>query len=141
VSKTPADARLIRAARDVNDHKPHFVLEKVKEAAATLTNPKIACLGLAFKADIDDLRESPALEIVLALQKMNLGQLYVVEPHVSEFPESLQSTSAVFATAAEAIGKADIVLLLVNHRVFLDIDQDHLAGKVLIDTRGLWSVS
>jgi UDP-N-acetyl-D-mannosaminuronic acid dehydrogenase len=65
----------------------------------------------------------------------------VVEPHVSEFPESLQSTSAVFATAAEAIGKADIVLLLVNHRVFLDIDQDHLAGKVLIDTRGLWSVS
>lgn len=141
VSKTPTEAQLIRMAREVNDHKPHFVIEKVRRAAERIANPKIACLGLAFKADIDDLRESPALEIVLALQKMNLGHLYLVEPHVSELPESLQSTSAVFATAAEAIGKADIVVLLVNHRVFLDIDQDHLAGKVLIDTRGLWGAS
>lgn len=138
VSKTPEDARLIRVAREVNDHKPNFVIERVRQAAEKITNPKIACLGLAFKADIDDLRESPALGIVLAIKEMNIGQLYVVEPHVDELPASLKSPSVVFAGAKQAIEKADIVLLLVNHSVFENIDREALSGKVLIDTRGLW---
>lgn len=141
VSKTPADARLIRAARDVNDHKPHFVLEKVREAAVTLANPKIACLGLAFKADIDDLRESPAVEIVKALEAMKIGALYVVEPHVSELPESLRSSSVIFTSATKAVEQADIVVLLVNHRDFESLDPDALKGKKIIDTRGLWRLS
>jgi UDP-N-acetyl-D-mannosaminuronic acid dehydrogenase len=141
VSKTPADARLIRAARDVNDHKPHFVLEKVKEAAATLAHPKIACLGLAFKADIDDLRESPAVEIVKALEAMKIGTLYVVEPHVIELPGSLRSSSVIFTSAASAVEQADIVLLLVNHRDFENLDPKTLKGKHVIDTRGLWHLS
>lgn len=61
VDKSPKTARLIRTAREVNDSKPHYVIDKVKSAAAKFKNPKIACLGLAFKADIDDLRESPSV--------------------------------------------------------------------------------
>lgn len=141
VSKTPADARLIRTAREVNDHKPHFVLEKVKEAAATLANPKIACLGLAFKADIDDLRESPAVEIVKAIEAMRVGPLYVVEPHVSELPDSLRSSSVTFTSAKDAVDQADIVVVLVNHRDFESLDPDALEGKKVIDTRGLWRLS
>lgn len=138
VDKSPKAARLIRTAREVNDHKPHYVIEKVKAAAAKLKNPKIACLGLAFKADIDDLRESPSVEIVQHLKELNLGKLYVAEPHVDELPKNLIGENVIFAEAHEALEKADIVLLLVNHRVFKGISIGALAGKVVIDTRGLW---
>lgn len=138
VDKSPKTARLIRTAREVNDHKPHYVIEKVEAAAAKYKKPKIACLGLAFKADIDDLRESPSLEIVQHLKKMNLGELYIVEPHIPELPESLMGSDVHFANAIEAVEKADIVLLLVNHQIFKEIGINSLAGKVVIDTRGLW---
>lgn len=140
VDKSPKTARLIRTAREVNDHKPHYVIEKVKAAAAKFKSPKIACLGLAFKADIDDLRESPSLEIVQHLKRMNLGELYIVEPHILELPESLMGGGVNFTNAMEAVEKADIVLLLVNHQVFKEIGIHLLAGKVMIDTRGLWEV-
>lgn len=138
VHKSPKTARLIRTAREVNDHKPHYVIDKVKAAAAKLKNPKIACLGLAFKADIDDLRESPSVEIVHHLKELNIGELYVSEPHVTELPKNLTGTNVFFAEAEEAIAKADIVLLLVNHQAFKDIGIGALAGKAVIDTRGLW---
>jgi UDP-N-acetyl-D-mannosaminuronic acid dehydrogenase len=138
VDKSPKTARLIRMAREVNDSKPHYVLEKVRGAAEKIKTPKIACLGLAFKADIDDLRESPSLEIVQKLKEMNLGELYVVEPHVAELPDSLKSNNVIFTNMHDAIERADIVLLLVNHQVFKDIGINALIGKVLIDTRGLW---
>jgi UDP-N-acetyl-D-mannosaminuronic acid dehydrogenase len=138
VDKSPKTARLIRTAREVNDHKPHYVIEKVKAAAAKLTNPKIACLGLAFKADIDDLRESPSVEIVQHLKEMRIGELYVVEPHISELPKNLEGDNMNFSDANEAVAKADIILLLVNHQVFKEIGMAALMGKVVIDTRGLW---
>lgn len=138
VDKSPKTARLIRTAREVNDHKPHYVIEKARAAAAKLKNPKIACLGLAFKADIDDLRESPSLEIVRHLKEMQLGELYVAEPHAKELPKSLVATNVNFMDAKDAVEKADIVLLLVNHRVFQEIGINSLVGKVVIDTRGLW---
>lgn len=138
VDKSPATARLIRTAREVNDHKPHFVVDKVKQAAARFAQPKIACLGLAFKADIDDLRESPSVEIVRHLIDLNLGQLYIAEPHVEALPNDMQGASVQFADAADAVAQADIVLLLVNHQKFSDITIGMLAGKVVIDTRGMW---
>jgi len=139
VHKSPKTSRLIRTAREVNDSKPHYVIDKVKAAAAKLNNPKIACLGLAFKADIDDLRESPSVEIVHHLKMLNIGELYVSEPHVNELPKNLTGANVFFADAEEAIAKADIVLLLVNHQAFKDISIGALAGKVVIDTRGLWN--
>lgn len=141
VDKSPKTARLIRTARQVNDYKPHYVIEKVRVAAEKIKTPKIACLGLAFKADIDDLRESPSLEIVQKLKEMNLGELYIVEPHVAELPDSLKSKNVIFTNSHDAIERADIVLLLVNHRDFKDIGINTLIGKVLIDTRGLWDLN
>jgi UDP-N-acetyl-D-mannosaminuronic acid dehydrogenase len=138
VNQSPKSARLIRTAREVNDSKPHYVINKVKAAAAKFENPKIACLGLSFKADIDDLRESPSVEIVLHLLDKKLGDLFVAEPHIDTLPAILTGENISFMTEQEAIAKADIVLLLVNHQAYKNIGIGALVDKVVIDTRGLW---
>jgi len=139
VDAAPQEARLIRMAREVNDSKPHHVIEQVRKAANRFKNPTIACLGLTFKADVDDLRESPAMEITISLAKLGLGEILVSEPHVSELPKAFSGMPQVRLTStADAIAKADIVLLLVNHRQYSQVDQSIMRGKVVIDTRGLW---
>lgn len=139
VSKTPAEARLIRIAREVNDSKPHLVIDKVRAAAERFRSPRIACLGLSFKADIDDLRESPSVEIVQHLIQEKLGDLMIVEPHISTLPESLQAPNVELMALTDAIHAADIVLLLVNHRAFYELPRNDLMAKIVIDTRGIWS--
>ncbi|MBU2604954.1 MAG: UDP-N-acetyl-D-mannosamine dehydrogenase [Alphaproteobacteria bacterium] len=139
VHSAPDQARLIRTAREVNDHKPHYVIEKVVEAAKGLKQPQIACLGLAFKADIDDLRESPSLDIVKRLAEAKLGTLLVVEPYVDEMPKSLQGHDHLkFVDVDEAVKAADIILVLVNHKPFLAVDRSLLEGKHVIDACGAW---
>lgn len=139
VAAAPTESRLIRTAREVNDAKPHHVVARVKAAAARLKSPVIACLGLAFKADVDDLRESPAIEIVAELERDKVGRLLVVEPHARELPPQLAALPAgALVTAEEAIRQADIVLLLVNHCAFAAVDRALLRDKAVIDTRGFW---
>lgn len=137
VDAAPEVARLIRTAREVNDAKPHHVMERVKACAARFRSPTIACLGLAFKADVDDLRESPAMDIVQHLVADNVGRLLVVEPHVAEVPAALRGCVELAALDA-AVAVADVVVLLVNHREFLSFDRRKLEGKAVIDTRGVW---
>lgn len=133
VSSAPEEARIIRTAREVNDAKPHWVVERVKAKAARFKDPVIGCLGLAFKANIDDLRESPALEITRMLLAEGVGQVMACEPNVnhgfSEFP---------LYPLAEVIKKADILLVLVDHDEFKDVDKEVLKEKVVIDTKGIW---
>lgn len=133
VSSAPAEARLIRTAREVNDAKPHWVIERVKAKAARFKEPVIGCLGLAFKANIDDLRESPALEITRMLIEQGVGQIMACEPNVhsgfTKFP---------LYHLDEVIKKADILLVLVDHEEFKDVDRDVLKEKVVIDTKGVW---
>lgn len=137
VDSAPEEARLIRTAREVNDSKPHFVIGKIHAAAERFKTPVIACLGLAFKADIDDLRESPALEIVKHLASTLKGELLVAEPYIDELPPSLAGCSNVKLVAVEeAIAKADIVVVLVNHQPFSQVDRSLLMNKVIVDTRG-----
>ncbi len=139
VHGAPAQARIIRVAREINDAKPRQVVSKVKQHSARFTAPVIACLGLAYKADIDDLRESPAVEIVRELAAERAGTLLVVEPHVKELPFALQDLSDVkLVDLGEACAKADIILLLVNHRQFKAVDRRLLMEKIVIDTRGVW---
>ncbi|WP_153724697.1 UDP-N-acetyl-D-mannosamine dehydrogenase [Heliorestis convoluta] len=139
VDSAPEEARLIRTARYVNDGKPFHVLRKIKEKAERFRRPVIALLGLSFKADIDDLRESPALEIVRHLASDEVGELYVVEPHIAALPASLACYDGVhFADMRQAIQAADIVVLLVNHRAFAFVDREILKEKIVIDTRGIW---
>lgn len=137
VDSAPKTARLIKTAREVNDSKPHHVLAKVQEKIRTMKRPVVACLGLSFKADIDDIRESPALEIVEHLAKEDVD-LIVAEPHLDKLPESLELSNVKMNSAEDAIKAADIVLLLVNHRKFAYIDNTLLKGKTLIDTRGVF---
>jgi UDP-N-acetyl-D-mannosaminuronic acid dehydrogenase len=137
VHSAPEDARLIRAAREVNDRKPQVVLEQVKRAAAGLSSPVIACLGLAFKPDIDDLRESPALAIVEELARAAAGRLLVVEPNVQALPASLARHAGVrLVDANEALAQAEVVVFLVNHRDFAMIEADRLRGKAVINACG-----
>ena len=132
VALAPERARLVRASREVNDAKPAWVVERVKSCAEGIKRPVIACLGLAFKADVDDLRESPAVEIVRALAAAAVGELLVVEPNLESHPE--------FALAGleEAIARANIVLVLTDHRPFKRLRRDLLQEKILIDTRGIY---
>jgi UDP-N-acetyl-D-mannosaminuronic acid dehydrogenase len=143
VSSAPKEARLIRAAREINDDKPHWVIGKVKEAVAAIAGEgrvTVACLGLAFKPDIDDLRESPALEICRALTELDGCRIITVEPHIAKLPPTLAGR-AELAAAGDALAAADIVLLLVDHRAFADITLGALAGKKVVDTRGLFGTA
>lgn len=134
----PEQAKLIKQARLVNDGKPGYVIEQIKSAADQFKRPVIACLGLAFKADIDDLRESPAMQIVDALANDVVGELLAVEPNIRELPDKLTKYGIEFTTFSKALEKANVVVVLVDHREFKSFDKSELARKVVIDTRGIY---
>lgn len=139
VASSPERAKLIRAAREVNDSKPGHVVAKVKRAVGDRKGAVIACLGLAFKPEVDDLRGSPALEIVECLAADQRLNLLVVEPHIQELPGILSNLENVdFVDVDTALKEADVVALLVNHREFQALDRGLLAGKTIVDTSGSW---
>jgi len=121
----PHDAHLIKTAREINDGKPLYVISKTKEAVKDIKNPKIACLGLAFKPDIDDLRESPALEITKMLSDIENFEILAVEPNIKELPQVLQNRKNVkLVSLNEALEEADVVVVLVKHKEFINIEID-----------------
>ncbi len=139
VSSAPHAARLIRTAREVNDAKPDYIVEKVKLYTVGMANPIIACLGLTYKANVDDLRESPAVDIVYKLSKMDIGEIIIADPYIEELPSSLDKNNIMFMDYKNAIEKADIVVLLVDHSNFMELNTHDFKNKVLIDTRGAFS--
>ncbi|MGO2311170.1 MAG: UDP-N-acetyl-D-mannosamine dehydrogenase [Brachybacterium tyrofermentans] len=140
VSADRQHSNLIRTAREVNDSKPELVIEKVLEKAERLKNPTVAALGIAFKANIDDLRESPSRNIAGSLAgRLTDGTVLVVEPNVDELPKELAEQDNVeLADLDSALDRADIVLLMVDHDPFKEIDRELLQEKIVIDTKGLW---
>lgn len=143
VDSAPTLSHLIRTARQVNDGKPDWVVSKVSDAASDYCKQHgkeavIACLGLSFKANIDDLRESPSLEIVHRLSGLQLTtQLLVVEPYIQSMPDEIKH-AAELVDFEEALSRADVVVMLVDHKQFKLKDRACLAGKIVIDTRGSW---
>jgi len=142
VSETPKEARLIRTARDVNDGKPEWVVNKIRLAVAEFlqANPErtrmdvtIACYGVAFKPDIDDLRESPALDIAATVMGEHPGRVCVVEPNINRLPEKLKGASLISVEDAYSI--ADIHVMLVDHKEFKENPSP--TGK-LVDVKGVW---
>ncbi len=109
------------------------MIAQVRALAARLRKPKVACLGLAYKPDIDDLRESPALHIARALAADPDIELLLVEPHLHTSP----ITGAPLVPLAEALAAADIVVVLVAHRQFRHLRPDHLLRLMVVDTVGL----
>jgi UDP-N-acetyl-D-mannosaminuronic acid dehydrogenase len=136
VDSCPEQALLIKQARLTNDAKPHYVIKQIREAADQFKRPVIACLGLAFKADIDDLRESPALQIVTALSEDNIGDIIAVEPNIKSLPKHLEGKIEL-ASLQEALAKANVIVVLVDHKEFKSADKTAFAKKVVIDTRGI----
>lgn len=146
VHKTPSEAQLIRTAREVNDRKPNWVIEKVHAAVESIASSerpvediRIACLGLAFKPNIDDLRESPSLSITLQLSEAYPGQVLAVEPHIEAAPSELSATGARMVAQDEAIDEADVLVMLVDHSAFKDAKPKLRPNQLLIDTKGIWS--
>lgn len=137
VDSAPESAKIIRTAREINDNKPHYVIDKVKKAADEFKRPVIACLGLAFKADIDDLRESPALDITKKLAEQSVGSIIAVEPNIENLHAELSSLNIEHCSLAEAMNKANVVLVLVDHSEFKSLSLEVIKNKVVIDTRGL----
>jgi UDP-N-acetyl-D-mannosaminuronic acid dehydrogenase len=138
VNAFPNDAHLMRTAREINDGKPLFVISKVKDAVKDIENPKIACLGLAFKPNIDDLRESPALEITKMLSDNTKFNILAVEPNVKELPEVLSNRKNVeFSTLDNALENADVVVILVKHKEFMELEKEKFSEKELVDTTGI----
>lgn len=141
VAADPQNSRLIRTAREVNDGKPRWVVDKVAEALSShQAGAKIATLGMAFKADIDDLRESPALNITKDLaDRFSECTILAVEPNVDQLPDDLDDKDNVTLTPyRQAIADADVVVVLVDHQEFKDVSATQLKGKTIIDTKGLW---
>lgn len=140
VDAAPSASRLISTARQVNDSKPDAVLRKTLSAAERFKEPRIAALGIAFKANIDDLRQSPSREIVRRLaDSLGDGFVMVVEPNIEHLPEELAERPNVrLIELDEAIEEADVVLLLVDHAPFRNVDPEKLHTKLVIDTKGVW---
>lgn len=148
VHSAPEAARLIRTAREVNTHKPEWVLKKIRSAAErtleampdkTMADVTVACLGLAFKPDIDDLRESPALSITREVANFDC-QVLVVEPYIDTLPASLSARNIRLCSLEEAIARADVAAVLVKHSRFAEAATDGLARHAkLIDAVGLLS--
>jgi UDP-N-acetyl-D-mannosaminuronic acid dehydrogenase len=131
VDRTPELARIIRTAREVNDEKPDWVLKKVLSAAEKLKNPVIGCLGITYKPDVDDLRESPALDIVRKLIKSDVAEIKVTDAAVKHCPD------IELLPLESVVESSDIILLLVNHSAYGELTAGLLKEKIVIDTRGV----
>jgi UDP-N-acetyl-D-mannosaminuronic acid dehydrogenase len=135
VSDAKDEAKLIKTAREVNNYKTEWVIEKIKNEALKFEienkrKPKIACMGLAFKHDIDDLRESPALYITKRLNAEGLNIL-PVEPNIKKFDEF------EIYDYSEAIKQADIIIFLVAHKEFKNLK---INNKKVLDFCGVISL-
>lgn len=140
ISSAPEQSRLIRTARQVNDSKPQFVIDKISEAVSATGANSIAAMGIAFKPDIDDLRESPALAIVEEMaKKWPEKQILVCEPNIEYLPDVLSTYPNVALVGHEAaLTDSEVAVLLVDHTPFKNLNRKLLDGKTVVDTRGAW---
>jgi UDP-N-acetyl-D-mannosaminuronic acid dehydrogenase len=137
VDSSPSSARLIRTSREVNRSKEAHIVMQVSDALQNKSDQTLVCLGLAFKPDIDDLRQSPALNIVSDIVSKQLSnRILVVEPNIDSLPDELEG-KVELCTYEEAMETADVALLLVDHKQFRAQARPSKAIK-LIDTRGVW---
>jgi UDP-N-acetyl-D-mannosaminuronic acid dehydrogenase len=138
VESVPEQANLIRTARMVNDYKPEFVVDKVVRHADRFKSATIGCLGLTYKPDVDDTRESPAVHVVRELARRRIGNLLVSDPRLEALPLELRNFPQLhFIEPIKAVRGADIIVILVNHSHFRKIAPDEFLHRVVIDSTGL----
>lgn len=141
VGAAPERTGLIQAARHVNDSKPEFLMAKIAEILESCSNDVVALFGLSFKANIEDLRESPSLRILEMLrQHFPSNQILVVEPNIRDLPEQYANDSKIkLVPLEEALVNADTLVFLVEHSEFLGINVDDIKNKTIIDAKGIFS--
>ena len=138
VHGAPDEAKIIRQARDTNDAKMHHVLARAKALVEANPGAKIACLGLAFKANIDDFRESPARYVAAGLAREYGDRVQVVEPYAGELPREFDGTDAQLVDIDTALEECGVIIVLVDHDVFKVIPAEERQGAAVYDTRGIW---
>ncbi|MCF8709635.1 UDP-N-acetyl-D-mannosamine dehydrogenase [Rhizorhapis sp. SPR117] len=138
VHSDPENARLIRTAREVNDAKIDHVFERASRMIDAIPGAPIACLGLAFKANIDDFRESPALKVASQLARRYGNRVKLVEPYAEALPMEFAGTGAELIDIDSAIESCPLFVVLVDHDVFKSVPLDERADKHVYDTRGIW---
>ncbi len=138
VHGAPEHTPLIRTARGVNDGKIHHVIARAEALITAHPAARVACLGLAFKANIDDFRESPARLVAATLARKFGSRISVVEPYAAELPREFTGTGAELIDLDTALEQAGILLVLVDHDQFRAVPLAERAGKLVYDTRGIW---
>ena len=137
VDSAPDETPLIRASRFVNDNKPTWIVQKILNSIDE--NATLACLGLTYKSDIDDLRESPSMAVIEELAKCHKGQILLADPNIESLPDSLRKILNIkFCDFEEAISRSEVIILLTDHREFIEINKSILSNKTVFDTRGIW---
>ena len=137
VHASPDQTPLIRTAREVNDGKIAYVISRARDLITSQPG-RVALLGLAFKANVDDFRESPALKIADALTKEFGNRIAIVEPHTITLPEPLAQSGAVLTDIDTALVECDIMIVLVDHDIFRSVPPEERSGKIIYDARGIW---
>jgi UDP-N-acetyl-D-mannosaminuronic acid dehydrogenase len=135
VAESPERARLIETARQVNDAKPHYVIDQVAKLVDKKPSARIACLGLSYKPDVDDFRESPALEIAKQLHATYPGQVVCCDPYAVAM-SSNDAKLELVSRMEQAVSNADVVVMLVGHQAFRSTSLP--AGIAVVDSVGFW---
>lgn len=139
IGNSPEKTNLMRAARTINDSMPSRVINEIRVLADEFESPVIACLGLTYKANVSDYRESPSLEIINNLAARSNYRILVVDPNVEEFDELFHAEVNIqVCTLENALSKADIIVVLVGHSQFMKIDRSKIRGKIVVDKVGIW---
>lgn len=137
VASAPERARLMHLARNVNDAKPGFVIEEVEAAIAANPESRVACMGLTYKADVDDFRESPALEIAAELSRRHGDKVVCVDPYEDALPpEKVASLGLQFMGLDQAVRECGILVMLVPHQAFRSYPRPETA--TIVDPVGFW---
>lgn len=134
----PENTPLIRTAREVNDAKTGYTIGRAEALIEAMPGAPVACLGLAFKANIDDFRESPALKVAATLARRFGERVRVVEPYASALPAAFDGTGAALVDIDTALETCPLLIVLVDHDVFRSVPLQERAGKQVYDTRGIW---
>nr|BET44704.1 MAG: UDP-N-acetyl-D-mannosamine dehydrogenase [Candidatus Aschnera chinzeii] len=146
ITKYQKIAKLIHTARNINNQKPLYVAKHIKMVFKNYkikTNKAankiiIACFGITYKADIDDIRESPSIKIIEKLTIWHKGPIYIIEPNIHNMPKSLNKNCQLVSIDT-AIKYADIIVFLVDHKEFKCINKDNISQQCIIDVKGIWN--
>jgi UDP-N-acetyl-D-mannosaminuronic acid dehydrogenase len=138
VHSAPDLANLIRTARTTNDGMIAYTIAAAMAVIDAHPRADVACLGLSFKANVDDLRGSPALQVAKTLAEGYGRRIKIVEPYIRELPDDVARTGARFVSLKHALASCAVAIVLVDHEEFRSVPLGERRHLAVLDTRGIW---